>query len=96
MLRKTIILTYIRRMSYNKLGIATDRFSVAIKHALGALPKESIIEYFASTSDIDLEEILSISEQMEEYELCDVIAKALKQRNLFCHSRLQTQTFQLN
>lgn len=70
-------------MSYNRLGVAVDRFSIAIKHAMGALPKESLVEYFAGTSDIDLEEILNVSEQMEEYELCDVIARALKQRNLF-------------
>ena len=67
-------------MTYNRLGEAVERFSIAIKHAIGVLPKESLVAYFASTQDINLQEILSISEQMEEYELCDVIARAQKQR----------------
>ncbi|HEY0666751.1 MAG TPA: hypothetical protein VGD22_01165 [Sphingobacteriaceae bacterium] len=67
-------------MTYNRLGEAVERFSIAIKHAIGVLPKESLVAYFASTQDINLQEILSVSEQMEEYELCDVIARAQKQR----------------
>lgn len=67
-------------MTYNRLGEAVERFSIAIKHAIGALPKESLVAYFASTQDINLQEILIVSEQMEEYELCDVIARAQKQR----------------
>lgn len=70
-------------MSYNRLGEAVERFSIAIKHAVGVLPKESLVQYFAYTPDINLQEILNVSEQMEEYELCDVIAQAQKQRNLF-------------
>jgi hypothetical protein len=68
-------------MSYNRLGDAVERFSIAIKHAMGSLPKESLIQYFATSSGINLEEILNISEQMEEYELCDIILQALKHRS---------------
>lgn len=70
-------------MSQNRLGEAIEQFSAAIKHAIGVLPKESLVEYFAGASDINLDEILSVSEQMEEYELCAVIAQAQKQRSPF-------------
>lgn len=70
-------------MNYNGLGEAVERFSAAIKHALGVLPKETVVEYFASRPDVDLQEILTISEQMEEYELCALIAQAQQKRNRF-------------
>jgi hypothetical protein len=70
-------------MSYNTLGDAVDRFSVAIKHAMGALPKETLIQYFATSPGMNLDEILNISEQMEEYELCDIICQAQKHRNKY-------------
>lgn len=67
-------------MSQNKLGEALEQFAIAIKHAIGAVPRECLVEYFASSREINLDEILSVSEQMEEYELCAVIALAQKQR----------------
>lgn len=79
-------------MGHSTYGDAIDRFSIAIKHAIRVLPKESIIEYFAASSGINLEEILTVSEQMEEYELCDVLARALKQRNRLSHSTLSKVT----
>lgn len=47
--------------------------------AIRSLPQESIITYLTSAG-IDLEEILKVSEQMEEYEFCSVIVKALDQQ----------------
>ncbi|HEY0897098.1 MAG TPA: hypothetical protein VGE15_11150 [Sphingobacteriaceae bacterium] len=47
--------------------------------AIRSLPQESIITYLTSAG-IDLEEILQVSEQMEEYEFCSVIVKALDQQ----------------
>lgn len=68
-------------MGYSNLGLgeAVNRFSSAVQMAIKQLPQESIITYLTSAG-IDLEEILQVSEQMEEYEFCSVIAKALEQQ----------------
>lgn len=66
-------------MGYTNLTEAVDRFSTAVKHAIKALPQDSIVNYLANT-DIDLQEILGVAEQMEEYEFCGVIVKALQQK----------------
>jgi hypothetical protein len=68
-------------MGYSNLGLgeAVNRFSSAVQMAIKQLPQESIIQCLTSAG-IDLEEILQVSEQMEEYEFCSVIAKALEQQ----------------
>jgi hypothetical protein len=68
-------------MGYTNLGLgeAVNRFSSAVQMAIRSLPAENIVAYLTSAG-IDLEEILQVSEQMEEYEFCSVIVKALDQQ----------------
>ncbi|HEY1025377.1 MAG TPA: hypothetical protein VGE26_09455 [Sphingobacteriaceae bacterium] len=66
-------------MGYTNLTEAVDRFSTAVQYAIKALPQESIVNYLAST-DIDLHEVLGVAEQMEQYEFCSVIVKAIQQK----------------
>lgn len=60
-----------------KLNKAINRFSDAIKHVIRTVPTEHIINHLAKTSHIELQQMLVACEQLEEYEMCVPISKAL-------------------
>lgn len=67
-------------MSRQRLDEALQRFTAAVKHVLETEPKEQVIEHFLQSSPTELQQILKVCEQIEEYEICAVLFKALKEQ----------------
>lgn len=61
-----------------ELSEAIESFSRAVKFAVQVLPTESISEYLDKVEKDNLQLLLKIFEQQEEYEICAVIAKVIK------------------
>jgi hypothetical protein len=63
-----------------QLTEAIKRFSLAIKHVIQTVPKELIVNHLANTPHDELQQMLITCEQLEEYEMCEPISKALAQK----------------
>lgn len=72
-----------------QLNQAINRFSVAIKHVIKTVPTEHIVNHLANTSQQELQQMLSACEQLEEYEMCTPISKALAQKRNLTNSKQQ-------
>mgnify|MGYP003579930066 CR=1 FL=1 len=63
-----------------RLSEAIENFSKAVKDAVQILPASSLSEYLSSVDQDNLQLLLNLFEQQEEYELCDIIVKALNSK----------------
>jgi hypothetical protein len=61
------------------LSEAIGSFSRAVKFAIQVLPPESLSEYLAKVEKDNLQLLLNLFEQQEEYEICALILKTIKQ-----------------
>ena len=64
----------------NSIGIseAIENFSRAVKFAVQVLPQESLAEYLDKVEKDNLQLLLDLFEQQEEYEICAVIWNVIK------------------
>jgi hypothetical protein len=64
----------------NSIGLseAIGNFSRAVKFAVQVLPPESLSEYLGKVEKDNLQLLLNLFEQQEEYEICALILKAIK------------------
>ena len=67
-------------MSNPRLNQALDKFAMAVKLVMKTQSKAHIVDHFAKTPPDELQQILSVCEQLEEYEICDILATAMKQK----------------
>ena len=69
-------------MKHTNLNEAIDRFSAAISDVIKTVPQEHIIDHLKKTHSEELQQMLEVCEQLEQYELCNFILKALQQKEL--------------
>ncbi len=80
-------LFFLRKKSQNyiplnnhRLSQALNQFAIAVKQVMKTQPKLHIVEHFLKTPPDELEEILCVCEQLEEYEICDILLTAIKHK----------------
>lgn len=70
-------------MAQKKLAESILKFSIAGNNAREMLPKDEIVDFFATKLQSDLKKMLIVCEHIEEYEICEIIVKAIEQQKSF-------------
>lgn len=67
-------------MTTKRLHRAVNQFTIAVKNLMETQPEEKVIAHFVKSPSQDLIQILDVCEQLEEYEICHIVACAIKHK----------------
>ena len=66
------------KLSIQRLTRAVNHFTTAVKKLMEDQSEEKVIAHFAKSSSKELFQILDVCEQLEEYEICHIVSRAIK------------------
>ena len=66
------------KLSIQRLTKAVNHFTTAVKKLMEDQTEERVIAHFAKSPPKELFQILDVCEQLEEYEICHIVSRAIK------------------
>ena len=75
-------------MSKQRLFRAVNQFTPAVKNLMDNQTEEKVIAHFARSPMKELVQILDVCEQLEEYEICHIVSRAIKHKELTVNQEL--------